>query len=167
MTKSLFNQLGGAAAINAATDLFYEKVLADDRINHFFDGVDMKKQKVKQKTFLTLAFGGPNKYKGKSLEEGHAHLVQQGLNDSHFDAVMENLGATLTELGVPAELIGEAATIAESVRGDVLGKNNQTDSWTGWTKTKECDQCTDYAILADENGKNRVMLGHAKNCSEA
>jgi hemoglobin len=35
---------------------------------------------------------------------------------------MENLGATLKELNVPAELIGQAAAIAESTRKDVLGK---------------------------------------------
>jgi len=35
---------------------------------------------------------------------------------------MEHLGATLTELNVPGELIGQAAAIAESTRNDVLGK---------------------------------------------
>ena len=48
--------------------------------------------------------------------------MQRGLNDSHFDAVMENLAATLEELNVPGELIAEAAAIAESTRNDVLGK---------------------------------------------
>ena len=41
----------------------------------------------------------------------------------HFDAVIEHLGATLTDLEVPAELIGEAAAIAESVRESVLGRD--------------------------------------------
>ena len=49
-------------------------------------------------------------------------LVKMGLDSSHFDAVMEHLGATLTELGVPDNLIGQAAAIAESTRNDVLGK---------------------------------------------
>ncbi len=118
--KSLYERIGGDAAVNAAVDLFYRKVLSDGRINHFFDGVDMDKQSAKQKAFLTFAFGGPNKYTGEDMRKGHAHLVARGLNSSHFDAVMENLGATLTELGVPAKEIGEAAAIAESVRADVL-----------------------------------------------
>ena len=119
---SLFDQLGGDAAVNAAVDIFYRKVLADDRISEFFDGVDMDKQAAKQKAFLTMAFGGPNNYTGEDMRKGHAHLVAKGLNDSHFDAVMENIGATLTELNVPGELIAEAAAIAESTRNDVLGK---------------------------------------------
>lgn len=122
MSKSLYDQIGGDFAVNAAVDIFYRKVLADDRINQFFEGVDMEKQAAKQKAFLTVAFGGPNNYTGKDMREGHAHLVERGLNDSHFDAVMENLGATMKELNVPDELIAQAAAIAESTRNDVLGK---------------------------------------------
>ena len=50
------------------------------------------------------------------------HGQKIGLNDSHFDAVIENLGATLTELGVAPELIQEAAGIAESTRKHVLNR---------------------------------------------
>ncbi len=122
MSSSLYDNIGGEAAVNAAVDIFYRKVLGDDRISRFFEGVDMEKQAIKQKAFLTVAFGGPNNYTGETLRRGHAHLVAAGLNNSHFDAVMEHLGATLTELKVPGELIAQAAAIAESTRKDVLGK---------------------------------------------
>lgn len=119
---SLYEQLGGDAAVNAAVDIFYRKVLKDARINRFFQGVDMERQAAKQKAFLTMAFGGPNNYSGVDMRRGHAHLVAQGLNDSHFDAVVENLGATLKELNVPDALIAQVAAIAETTRNDVLGK---------------------------------------------
>lgn len=122
MSDTLYDKIGGEAAVNAAVDIFYRKVLADDRISRFFEGVDMEQQAAKQKAFLTMVFGGPHEYTGKDMREGHAHLVKDGLNDSHFDAVMENLGATLQELNVPGELIAQAAAIAESTRNDVLGK---------------------------------------------
>lgn len=122
MSDTLFEQLGGEAAVDAAVDIFYGKVMADDRINGFFEGVDMEKQARKQKAFLTYAFGGPNNYSGRTMRNAHARLVKQGLDDSHFDAVVENLGATLQELNVPENLIAEAAAIAESTREDVLGR---------------------------------------------
>ncbi len=122
MSQSVYDRIGGEPAVNAAVDLFYRKVLADDRINSFFEGTDMDKQAAKQKAFLTMALGGPHNYTGADMRRGHAHLVERGLNDSHFDAVMEHLGATLKELGVADDLIGEAAAIAESTRNDVLGK---------------------------------------------
>ncbi len=120
---TLYEKLGGEAAIDAAVDLFYDKVLADERINHFFSDTDMVRQRGHQKMFLTFAFGGMPGYSGKGMREAHAPLVEKlGLNDSHFDAVVENLAASLSELGVSGELIGEVAGIAESIRSDVLCK---------------------------------------------
>ena len=119
---TLYERIGGAPAVKAAVDIFYGKVLADDRIAHFFEGVDMANQAGKQRAFLVMAFGGPNTYTGADMRRGHAHLVARGLNDGHFDAVVENLAATLTELGVSTADIGEVAKICESVRDDVLGR---------------------------------------------
>jgi hemoglobin len=120
--ESLYEKLGGEAAVNAAVDIFYRKVLSDDRISSFFESVDMETQAAKQKAFLTMAFGGPHNYSGLDMRKGHAHLVERGLNDSHVDAVIEDLGATLRELGVKEELINQVAAIAESTRNDVLGR---------------------------------------------
>lgn len=120
--SNLYERLGGAPAVDAAVDIFYRKVLADDRINGFFDSVDMEKQAAKQKAFLTMVFGGPNSYSGKDMREGHRHLVARGLNDAHVDAVIELLGATLKELGVGDEDIAEVAALANSTRDDVLDR---------------------------------------------
>ena len=48
---SLYHRLGGKVAIDAAVELFYTKVLADQRIKHFFDDVNMTKQRRRQKEF--------------------------------------------------------------------------------------------------------------------
>ncbi|MHB1175159.1 MAG: group I truncated hemoglobin [Sulfuriferula sp.] len=122
MNDALFNKLGGEGAVDAAVDIFYRKVLSDDRISDFFDDVDMDRQAAKQKAFLTMAFGGPNQYSGLDMRRGHAHLVKKGLNDAHFDAVVENLAATLQELNVSQQYIAEVAALCETTRNDVLGK---------------------------------------------
>lgn len=116
---SIYEKIGGAAAVDAAVDLFYRKVLADDRISHFFDTVDMDAQIAKQKAFLTMVFGGPHAYTGKDMREAHKHMQ---LTEVHFGAVAENLVATLQELGVAEEDINEIAGIAMSVKDDVLNK---------------------------------------------
>lgn len=119
---SLYDELGGAEAIDATVDIFHSKILVDDRISHFFNGVDIEGLAVKQKAFLTVVFGGPNNYTGKRMRSVHAHLIEKGLNDFHFDAVVENLAETLTELGASNDKIQEVAAIAETIRHDVLGK---------------------------------------------
>jgi hemoglobin len=121
-TASLFDQLGGLAAVDVAVDIFYRKVLSDYRINRFFDNSNMDVQAAKQKAFLTMAFGGPNNYTGKDMRSAHAKFVKMGLNDSHFDAVMEHLTATLVELNVPPALIDQVTVLAESTRTDILGR---------------------------------------------
>jgi hemoglobin len=116
---SIYDEIGGAAAVDAAVDIFYRKVLSDDRISEFFDTVDMDAQIVKQKAFLTMAFGGPNEYSGKDMREGHKHM---NLTEEHFNAVAENLVATLEELNVPQEKIDAIVAICLSVKDDVLNK---------------------------------------------
>ena len=106
--------------MDAAVDIFYRKVLSDDSITQFFDSTDMDEQRSKQKSFLTMAFGGPNEYTGKDMREAHAPLVAKGLNESHFNAVAGHLQATLEELKVPGNLIQDVMTIAGGTHDDVL-----------------------------------------------
>lgn len=121
--RTLYERLGGEPAIDAAVEVFYDKVLSDKRINGFFTDTDMERQRGHQKRFLSYAFGGMPDYVGKGMREAHEPLVAKlGLSDSHFDAVVENLAASLTELGVNDALISEVAAIAESIRDDVLCK---------------------------------------------
>jgi hemoglobin len=119
--KSLYERIGGEQAIAAAVDLFYEKVIADERTRDFFAGLDLEAQIKKQRSFMTVAFGGPNEYRGRDLGVAHADLVKKGLSDVHFDAVAGHLHDTLVELKVPAELIQEAMTIVGGTRSQVLG----------------------------------------------
>lgn len=119
MGESVYERIGGEPAMDAAVDLFYRKVLADDRISKYFDTVDMDAQRAKQKSFLTFAFGGPVHYSGQAMRDAHAKME---LTESDFNAVMENLGATLKELNVPDDLIAEAAGIALSVKNEVLNR---------------------------------------------
>lgn len=80
----------------------------------------MEAQRAKQKSFLTMVFGGPNEYTGKDLRISHAPLVAKGLDGSHFDAVIEHLRSSLQELNVPADLTEEVVSLAESTREDIL-----------------------------------------------
>ena len=115
--SSVFEQIGGAGAVDAAVDIFYRRVLSDDLISDFFDDVDMDRQIAKQKAFLTMAFGGPNNYTGKDMREAHKHLK---LAEEHFNAVAGHLQGTLEELNVPQNLINEVMGIAASTHDDVL-----------------------------------------------
>ncbi|KAL4442051.1 hypothetical protein ABPG77_011312 [Micractinium sp. CCAP 211/92] len=110
----IFSALGGAAAVEAAVDRFYERVLADPEVSHYFEGVDMKKQKAKQMAFMALAFGGPDSYRGRDMRTAHQGLP--GLATRHFDAILGHFVGTLEELGVQQDVIDKAAAVVESTR---------------------------------------------------
>lgn len=122
MTQSLY-EIIGETAVNTAVEVFYHKVLADARINRFFVGVDMDKLIAKQKAFLIMVLGGPNKYTGKDVRTGHAHL--EGLNDTHIHAVIENLASALKEAGVKDREITKVTAIVTAIGHSVRNAKPQ------------------------------------------
>jgi hypothetical protein len=75
---SLYDDLGGAAAVKAALDKFYPKVVADPRTSPFFEGVNLKGLKKQLEPFVTMALGGPNNYHGPTLRQSHRPPRIQG-----------------------------------------------------------------------------------------
>ena len=116
---SLYQNLGGKAAIDAVVDAFYVKVLADKRVKDFFADVSMDKQRRKQKEFLSAAFGGPLPWTGKDMRKAHTGM---GLTEVHFNAIAENLVNTLKDFKVKQELIDQVVAIAVSTKDDVLDR---------------------------------------------
>lgn len=73
--------------------------------------------------FVGLAFGGPVKYEGKDLRSAHRALVEEhGLDDAHFDRMVEHFESTLFALEIAPRDVKEAVAILESTRNDVLCK---------------------------------------------
>jgi hemoglobin len=72
--KTLFDRLGGMAAIEAVIDDFLGNVLADDRISKRFaetDAADLRQKLIDQ---VCEAAGGPCKYTGKDMVEAHKDM---------------------------------------------------------------------------------------------
>lgn len=124
-TAPLYERLGGRGAVQTAVDLFYDKVLDDYRISRFFETVDMERQRAKMLAFMTYAFGGAPNYSGASMRKAHEKMVtNDGLNEEHFEAVVEILAETLIEIGVSQDLLDEVLTIVNSTRNDVLNRQD-------------------------------------------
>jgi hemoglobin len=119
---SLYEDLGGNEAIAMALDRFYEKVLADDRVSGYFDGVDVDRVKAQQQGFLAMAFGGPNNYRGRDLRSAHRRTRDRGLDEAGYEAFMGHFRATLEEFGVDDDTVNEVMAIADTGKDDVLGR---------------------------------------------
>jgi hemoglobin len=119
---SLYQELGGAAALQMALDHFYKKVLADPRLSGYFDDVSLDQLKVKQRAFFAMAFGGPNEYEGRGLRAAHARSRRAGLDEAHFELFMGHFRSTLEELGVGEDHVSQVMEIAYSGKDDVLAR---------------------------------------------
>jgi hemoglobin len=117
--STLYERLGGEVAVDTAVGQFYDRVLADERIASFFDGMNMHAQARKQKLFLTKVFGGPNNYDGEDMRAAHTHLE---LEQHHFDAVVENLVETLRAMQIAEDDIAEVAKVANAMVDEVLDR---------------------------------------------
>lgn len=124
--QSLYEQLGGAPAIEAVVESFYRKMLSDDRVARFFDGIDMERQMAKQTAFITMVTGGPHNYTGRDMRTAHASMLSRGLADLHVDVVIQHLCGTLAEFGVGEEQISKVRALCESVRDDVLSRDKRS-----------------------------------------
>lgn len=116
----LYELLGGETAVQAATVGFYERVMSDPSLAPYFKGLNMDAQVKKFVGFMTMALGGPHQYTGKDLRTAHQRLVNDGLGDAHFDAVLVHLEQTLIELGIESDLIAQTLELVASTHADVL-----------------------------------------------
>lgn len=117
---SLYGEIGGRATLDEAVDRFYMKVLADPSLAPFFASTNMRRQRAMQKGFLAMVLGGPVAYTGRDMREAHAHLVVQGLNESHVDGVANHLADTLLELGFSEEMVRQVREVFYSWKDEVL-----------------------------------------------
>lgn len=117
--SNLYERLGGQDAIGKVVDVFYEKVLADETVSHFFKDTDMEKQRRHQSLFISWVIGGPNQYSGQSMEVAHRGM---NLNDEHFQAIATHLESSLREFGVSDRDINEVLEKLSSMKDDILYK---------------------------------------------
>ena len=119
----LYHRLGGDTAMEVAVDLFYRKVLEDELVGKFFEDVDMYSQRLKQKNFLSMAFGGPYQFSGLDLRKVHKRLVDEmGLTDEHFDRVAQLFKESLEELNISEKERDGMLEILGSMRDDILDR---------------------------------------------
>ena len=117
--KSLYDRLGGQPAIDAVVKDFAGRALADARINKKFAKSDANRLIKNLTDFVCVATGGPCKYKGEDMKKAHKNMaVTQG----EFNALVEDLVATLDKFNVPAKEKGELLAKLGPLGGDIVEK---------------------------------------------
>lgn len=124
MQKSLYDRLGGRAAITAVVDDFVANAAADKRINRFFDvtAKDPKRLaafKARLVDQICEASGGPCKYTGMNMKDAHQGM---GISSADFDALVEDLVKSLDKFKVAAADQKILLGVLGPMKGDIVEK---------------------------------------------
>lgn len=106
--KTLFDRLGGKAAIEAVVDDFLGRVSQDTTINSGFAVSHVPRLRQRLIELVCVGSGGPCTYSGRDMATAHAGL---GISGPQFDALVGHLVATLDKFKVPAAEKGELLSI--------------------------------------------------------
>jgi len=113
---SIYQRLGGDAAISALIESLYVRALADPLISPFIENIDVPRLKAHQFAFISQAIGGPHPYPGPSLVQAHARLP---IEQCHFDAFVAHLQGALQELeaadDVTAEIMAQVLPLSSVI----------------------------------------------------
>jgi hemoglobin len=116
-SHSDYDSVGGAPAVTAVVDRFYQLVLADPQLSGYFDGVDLARLKRHQVLLVSQVLGGPAQYDGRDLATAHAAL---DVTPAHFGRVVEHLVAAMQEAGVPPEIIERVGGVLAKTEPDIV-----------------------------------------------
>ena len=116
---SLYDEIGGQAAIKSAVTVFYNRVTEDETLAAWFDGVDLSRLRAHQRAFLATALDGPPVFAGRNLAEAHAGME---ITDDAFTTIVQHLAVTLEDLAVAPTIIEKVRERLEAVRGEVVEK---------------------------------------------
>lgn len=116
-SATLYDRLGKRDAIALVVKDFVEqRVAKDNRINAFFANADIAGLEAKLVDQICQASGGPCTYTGKDMKTAH---VGMNIKDADFNALVEDLKASLDHFKVPAkeqqELIGALAPMHDAI----------------------------------------------------
>lgn len=113
---SLYTRLGGMQAIDSVVENMLYRIADDPEVVVFFANTNIDHFAEAFATQLCDISDGPCQYEGSPMDRAHQHM---GINDAHFNRVVEYLADALAEEGIPLavrnELLGRLAPLYADV----------------------------------------------------
>jgi hemoglobin len=114
---TIYDTIGGEAAVGAVVDELYRRTLNDLRLKRYFDSTDMDRLNRHQRAFIAAALGKPGTYQGRAIGQAHAGM---DITDDAFDRVATHLVAVLRENGVDEETVRHIADSLGPLRTQIV-----------------------------------------------
>jgi hemoglobin len=105
--------------MRTVVDDFVLRLRADPRVSHFFEGSNIPLVREQLTQFFCEVSGGPCTYLGADMKTAH---VGMGVSNADFNAVAEDLGASLDVAKVPEREKKEFLSILGKMQKDIVEK---------------------------------------------
>jgi hemoglobin len=118
---SIYEQIGGMAAVSATVEELYARILGDAKLAPFFAGVDMAGRRRHMRAFVAAALGSPqvsDPSRPRHMAEAYAGL---GVAGRDLDRVAGHLAGALRTIGVPSAQIATILARIAPLRDEVVG----------------------------------------------
>ncbi|BDS09777.1 methyl-accepting chemotaxis protein [Aureispira anguillae] len=125
MNKKLLENIGGTTTLHSIVNHWYDRVLDDVMLAHFFELVNMEWLKQKMVHFLEVLLTNGRYEMGGQIQESHAEL---GIQMAHFNAFIGHLNMTLDELEIKEEYIEDIIDLVLETKEDVLSKKVEVEA---------------------------------------
>ena len=124
--KSLYDRLGGEAAITAVVEDFVGRAAADPAVNFVRAGTPklwdptpehLATLKKHLTQFICSATGGPQVYEGRDMKTVHEGMQ---ISEAEFGAIAADLRASLITFNVPQKEQNELISIVATTQGSIV-----------------------------------------------
>lgn len=117
MSETIYDRLGGSDVVKTAVTVFYDRVVDDDSLAKWFEGVDLSRLRAHQRAFLTAALDGPRLFAGRDLRESHAGME---ITDEAFETIVNHLLTVLADLNIDESAIDQVGARLDALRDQIV-----------------------------------------------
>lgn len=118
--QTLFERIGGEAAVEQLIDAFYDRVLADPELAPFFRKTSTDKLRRMQREFFAAALDGPILYTGRPISAAHAG---RGIETRHVARFVDHLLDTLRDREIDEDDVQDIVSRINTYVDELTGQS--------------------------------------------
>ena len=118
--NNVYDSFGGEQTIAAIVNEFYHLLVTDERLQHYFQEVNMHHLRLSQITLLvSFLFGGPNKYHGKNMRNIHKGL---NITSKEYELAVEHFKSAMKKYNTPIPQMAKVEALLRGVKPHIIMK---------------------------------------------
>lgn len=118
--KNVYADLGGEQTIAAIVNEFYNSLINDDKLSHYFREANIHHIRLNHITLLvSFLFGGPNRYHGKNMRKIHRGLQ---ITSEEYELAVKHFKNAMKKYNTPIPQMAKVEALLRGVKPHIIMK---------------------------------------------